>query len=77
MLILTRTSEQSIIFTLDESIDPQTPIGEIFEDFGIEFLVSEINSHTVKLGVIAPASIKILRAELLDADYRQIEIDSN
>ena len=63
MLILSRRLGESFILKLDESIDPNTPVAQVFnESIEVEFL--EWKGRQVSLSIHAPASIQILRSEL-------------
>ena len=68
MLIISRKKEQSIFLSLDESVDPQTPIGDVFSGQDIEVFISDINSKTVKLGIVAPECMAVHRNELVECE---------
>ena len=61
-LMLSRRPGETIILKLDGSVDPSTPIGELFEQ--IELTVEETKPSQVRLSVWAPQSIRVLRGEL-------------
>jgi sRNA-binding carbon storage regulator CsrA len=61
MLILTRKSGQRIHIGLHESLDPATPVGELFRDGAITVMVTQIDGGQVKLGIQAHRGFLILR----------------
>lgn len=65
MLIITRKRGQAIRIEPAPGTDPATPIGDIFAHGPIEVLVSQIRGSQIRLGIIAPLSLMILRDELL------------
>ena len=64
MLILTRKAGQVLKVAPHESVDPATPIGELFQDGPIEIVVTKIQGTQVRLGINAHASFLVLRDEL-------------
>ena len=66
MLTLTRKENQSIILTLDDSVDPSMTVGELFANGQIELVISEISGSRVKVNIDAPQELHIVRTELLD-----------
>lgn len=65
-LVLSRRINESFILKLDENIDPQTPIGDVFDE--VIITLNEINHSQVKFMVSANQSISILRSELISVD---------
>lgn len=65
-LVLSRRINESFILKLDENIDPQTPIGDVFDE--VIITLNEINHSQVKFMVSANQSISILRSELINVD---------
>ena len=66
MLILTRKPGQVLKTAPLESVNPATPIGELFRDGPIEIVVTKIQGTQVRLGINAHASFLVLRDELTD-----------
>ena len=64
MLILTRRPGQMFIIDLDESVDPNTPAGELFADGPVQIVVTQVQGAQVKLGITAHPHLSILRDEL-------------
>lgn len=62
MLVLARKTGESIEFSLEEGIDPSTPISEVFKDGPIEVLL--LNGGRVKLGITASDLIHVKRGDL-------------
>lgn len=65
MLILTRKPGQLLTIGPDPSLDPATPIHELFPDGPIVLLVAGVRGSVVKLGIRAHPRLTILREELL------------
>lgn len=66
MLILTRKSGQRIRIEPAPALDPGTPIGELFAAGPIEVIVTRVAGHRVRLGLVAPAGLIILREEICE-----------
>jgi len=64
MLSLTRKENQSIVLTLNDSVDPSMTVGELFSKGQIEIVISDISKNQVKIGIHAQDEIHILREEL-------------
>jgi len=64
MLTLTRRVGQSFTVAPDPTLDPATPIGEVFRDGPIEILIAQISGTRVKVAVHADRRLLILRQEL-------------
>ncbi len=64
MLVLTRKPGQAIQIDLMEDLDPQTPVGELFQTGPIEIIIGGIRGDQVKLGIHADSRFRILRDEL-------------
>ncbi|MBI3897702.1 MAG: carbon storage regulator [Gammaproteobacteria bacterium] len=64
MLIVSRKVKQSLCIALDPTIDPKTPIGEIFARGPIRVVVACIEDTYVRLGISAHPGLAILREEL-------------
>ena len=65
-LVLTRRINESFILKLDDNIDPQTPIGDVFDE--VVITLNEINHSQAKFMISANQSISILRSELIRGD---------
>lgn len=65
MLILTRKPGQLLTIGPDPSLDPATPVHELFLDGPIVLLVAGVRGSVVKLGIRAHPRLTILREELL------------
>ena len=63
MLIVTRKPGQVVRIELAADTDPATPIGEILAEGAIEVIVAQVRGSYVKLGVSAPLTLAIRRAE--------------
>lgn len=63
MLILTRRTDESIILTVSDDIDPATPISEVL-NHPIEITPLGIKGNQIRLGIDAPDGITILREEI-------------
>lgn len=64
MLTLTRKEGESLYFMLADGVDPKTPVGEIFGEELVVIRVGVLGSCSVRLNVIAPHAVKVLREEL-------------
>lgn len=64
MLAITRKKDQSLLIFPSLDLDPDTTVAELFQNGPIEVLVNEIRGSQVRLGVIAPDDLTILRNEL-------------
>ena len=64
MLVLARKAGESIIVTLKEGIDPETPAHVLFDAGPIEILVAHLGRAEVKLAIQAHPDLVILRNEL-------------
>jgi len=73
MLILTRKLGEIIRIQLAENIDPQTPVGQLFTNGPIKFMVTHIQSTQVRLGIAADPRFLILRDELAPRDREEVE----
>ena len=62
-LVLTRRLHESIIISLDKSIDPMTPIGEILDEIMITPV--GIKGTQIKLFINANKKLSVMRAELI------------
>jgi sRNA-binding carbon storage regulator CsrA len=61
MLILTRKPGQCIHIAPHESLDPATPVGELFREGPIAVMVTQVEGGQVKLGIQAHRGFLILR----------------
>jgi sRNA-binding carbon storage regulator CsrA len=66
MLILTRKPGESVIIQPDESLDPETPVRELFRDGPIEVIVRNFGKNQVSMYIQADLGFAILRRELMD-----------
>ena len=64
MLILTRREGESLTLTLDSSIDPATPAGQLFASGPVVITVRRLRGGMVRLGVAADPRLIVLRSEL-------------
>ena len=64
MLILTRQPGQSLSIHPHPTLDPGTPVEQVFADGPIRVQVLGVQGPQVRLGVAAPAGLCILREEL-------------
>jgi sRNA-binding carbon storage regulator CsrA len=64
MLILTRRVSQSFFIMPHPTLDPATPIAELFINGPIEVSVEQVSGARVKFGVAADQRLLILRNEL-------------
>ncbi len=64
MLILTRRPGQIIKITPHETLNPATPIGELFESGDIEIKIVKTDGYQVRLGINAHPDLLVLRKEL-------------
>jgi sRNA-binding carbon storage regulator CsrA len=64
MLILTRKPSQSLSIHPQPTLDPHTPVEQLFEAGPIRVQVLGVQGSQVRLGVVAHAGLSILRAEL-------------
>ena len=67
MLILTRQPGQSLSIHPHPTLDPGTPVEQVFADGPIQVQVLGVQGAQVHLGVAAPAGLCILREELRPA----------
>jgi sRNA-binding carbon storage regulator CsrA len=65
MLVLTRRIGETLLIDLSESVDPATPVGDLFADGPMEVAVLEVNGNQVRVGFEAPAELDIVRDELV------------
>lgn len=64
VLILNRQPGQSLIIRPQPTLDPATPVGELFRAEPIEVRVTGVRGSHVRLGVTAHGGLCILRDEL-------------
>jgi hypothetical protein len=64
VLILNRQPGQSLIIRPQSTLDPATPVGELFRAEPIQVRVTDIKGKYVRLGVTAHGGLCILRDEL-------------
>jgi sRNA-binding carbon storage regulator CsrA len=64
MLILTRKPGQSLSIHPHPTLDPGTPVEQVFADGPIRVQVLRVQGPQVRLGVAAPAGLCVLRDEL-------------
>ena len=67
MLILTRHPGQSLSLHPHPTLDPGTPVEQLFAEGPIQVQVLRVAGPQVHLGVAAPAGLCILREELQPA----------
>jgi len=72
MLVLKRKTGERIRIELDPTLDPATPVSELFSGSGIEIVVTHVSTLCVKLGIRADARLLILRDELLPEHRRAV-----
>ena len=65
MLSLSRRVGKSLVLSLSDDIDPNTPVGEIFSDPIIIKLLKR-DGKQFKIGIDAPLAISIVRDELIN-----------
>jgi sRNA-binding carbon storage regulator CsrA/DNA-binding Xre family transcriptional regulator len=65
MLILTRKPSQSLSIHPHPTLDPGTPVEQVFADGPIHVQVLAVQGRQVRLGVAAPAGFCIVRDALL------------
>lgn len=63
MLILTRKPGQMLTIHPQGTLDPATPIGELFRAGPIEVIVSRIYGDKVRIGINAHPGLLITRSE--------------
>jgi len=64
VLALTLKDGQTVRIFPDETLDPATPVGDLFRDGAIEVTVVHHESGRVRLAFRAPRELRILRAGL-------------
>lgn len=64
-LVLTRRLQESIKITLDESIDPMTPVGNILG----EIMITPVEFHgkQIRLKINANKNLSVIRTELIES----------
>lgn len=65
MLLIARREGESLYIYPDESLDPDTPISEVFTG-PITIKLDELRSNQAKLAIDAPEALEIVREELLE-----------
>jgi len=65
MLTFTRKKGESIILSLDPSIDPDTPVSQILSG-QIQIKFDRTGIHSTKVSIDAPGTIKVMRSELIE-----------
>ncbi len=63
VFFLTRSPSQSIYLSLANSVDPTTPIGELFKDGPLRVRIMAIRGSQVRIGVQVPQSLEVHREE--------------
>ena len=66
MLILSRKPGKSFKIELQDTIDPNMPVKELFTEGPIEILVIKVSNRRVRLGINASRDFAILRDEIYD-----------
>ena len=64
MLVLTRRIGESIFIFPSSGLDPNTTIGELFEDGPIRITLTRVNGNQSRLGIVAPQELTIAREEV-------------
>jgi len=65
MLTFTRKKGESIILSLDPSIDPNIPIGQVLQG-RIQIKIDRTGIHSTKISIDAPRAIQVMRDELIE-----------
>ncbi len=66
MLVLTRKEGESILIELSNDINPEMTVSKLFENGPIEIQYVKQGDKKIKLGLIAPDELTILRSELTE-----------
>ena len=74
MLILTRKSGQMLTIHLQGTLDPATPIGELFRAGPIEVIVGRIDGDKVRIGINAHPDLLIARSERETEEVRDVGV---
>ena len=64
MLVLSRRIGESILIYPSDELDPDTPISALFKDGPIQLTLTRVSGNQARLGIAAPNSLTIARAEL-------------
>lgn len=65
MLMLFRKKDESFYIDLQEGVDKNMTVGELFANGAIEVQVAQLKNNGVKIGIKAPDQLLVLRKELL------------
>ncbi len=57
---------ESIVIDIQEDLDPNTPISELFAGGPIEVRVLSYKASTIRIGIKATNDLNILRSELVE-----------
>lgn len=68
MLVLTRRPGEWLLIGPWEKLPPETTVRELFADGPIRIGLGRIHKSQAKIVIDAPATLKILRAELVGRD---------
>lgn len=66
MLTLTRKQGESLYLMLADGVDPKTPIGEVLGEGPIVIQIARLRARDVRVGVVAPEGVLVLREELVE-----------
>ncbi|MCO6414078.1 MAG: carbon storage regulator [Thiogranum sp.] len=65
MLILTRRVGETLFINLAGTVDPATPVGELFTEGSIEVAILGVKGNQVRVGLQASKQFNIVREELV------------
>ena len=63
--MLFRKKDESFYIDLQEGVDKNMTVGELFANGAIEVQVAQLKNNGVKIGIKAPDQLLVLRKELL------------
>ncbi len=66
MLTLTRKTDQAVIISPAEDLDPNMTVAELFGQSHIEIRFNKIKQGVVSVSIQAPKLLNLIRSELLD-----------
>ncbi len=66
MLTLTRKTDQSIIISPADDLDPEMKVSELFKQSNIEIRFNKIRHGVASVSIQAPKTLNLMRSEIIE-----------